>query len=83
MIFQPAILLLLKVFHSSATKWSAKNTPFIVAFISVGRLTFLQLFSFDRISLVPVDQKGVIKLPQSATLIVKLKEGLSDALKAS
>ncbi|KAJ6597838.1 hypothetical protein B0H10DRAFT_1959705 [Mycena sp. CBHHK59/15] len=41
----------------------------------------LLLFSFDGISLFPVDRKGVIKLPHSATLIVKLKEGLSNDLK--
>ncbi|KAJ6612933.1 hypothetical protein B0H10DRAFT_1951945 [Mycena sp. CBHHK59/15] len=41
----------------------------------------LLVFSFDRISLFPVDRKGVIKLPHSATLIVKLKEGLSNDLK--
>jgi hypothetical protein len=53
LIFQLAILFLLKVFLSPATEWCAKNTPFLVAFTSVKRTTFHRPFSFKRIPLFP------------------------------
>lgn len=61
-VSQLAILFLSKIFVYLATKWCAKNTPFLVAFISVKRTTFRWPFSFKRISLFPFTPKGAINL---------------------